>query len=300
MKYPISPEYGFYRHFKPPFGNMTMRLSQLVLKNSGRILKKDKALTIKECITNSNATIRIISPKAYENEILPCILFSHGGGFGFPACGYHYRLAASYAKKAHCTVAFVNYRLMPLYAYPVPLEHTLDALSYIVENAEKLLINSEKIAVYGDSAGGQLAAATAYLAKERYGIELRFQMLIYPVLDESMQTESMRLYCDTPVWNSKLNRRMWDFYFKNGREGYIPLLKADTDRYIPPAYIETAQFDCLHDEGVQYAEKLRGAGVGVILRQTEGTMHGFELYDCETTKKAVAERIDFMNKMFAE
>lgn len=118
-------------------------------------------------------------------------------------------------------------------------------------------------------------------ARDCTDIRLCFQLLIYPVTDSRMQTESIRRGKDTPCWNASLNRRMWRLYLREGdggRPAWAAPMLAERFDGLPPAYLEVEQFDCLHDEGLAYAGALRGAGVPVQVEEVAGTFHGFDVF----------------------
>ncbi|PRX75020.1 alpha/beta hydrolase family protein [Cohnella sp. SGD-V74] len=129
-----------------------------------------------------------------------------------------------------------------------------------------------------------------------------YQLLVYPVTDARQTTESMRQYTDTPMWNAKLNKKMWDLYLKNGVEGpreYASPMEAASLDGLPDAYLEVAEYDCLRDEGIQYAEALRRSGVGVELHRTEGTVHGYDLEEKSgITLESKSRRIEALRKAF--
>lgn len=167
------------------------------------------------------------------------------------------------------------------------------------EHAEFLGIDENDITIAGDSAGGNLAAGVTLLARDKQGPFIRKQMLIYPVLDVLQQTDSMREFAFTPMWNSILNDAMWKIYLKNGDLGMIqyasPIL-ADLSG-LPEAYIETAEYDCLRDEGIQYAEKLLKAGVPVVSHHTLGTVHGYDaVFYSRLMKNMLQNRIAFLKR----
>ena len=126
-----------------------------------------------------------------------------------------------------------------------------------------------------------------------------FQLLIYPVTDTRMCTQSMQLYKDTPVWNARNNRSMWKMYFGKSdidRDTESWLLK-DLPEGLPATYIETAEFDCLHDEALMYGDRLQAMNVSTEYNNTKGTMHGFDETHCDITENAVVKRIDFMKRI---
>jgi len=134
-------------------------------------------------------------------------------------------------------------------------------------------------------------------------INIKFQLLIYPFVDQSMSSESNRKFTDTPMWNSTLSKHMVGGYVSSNEVDefvYASPIEGNLEE-LPPAYIETAEFDCLHDDGVNYAKKLKDAGISVKVNETKGTMHGFDIVQkAPTTRAAVASRIEYMREKFAE
>ena len=177
---------------------------------------------------------------------------------------------------------------------PAAFADACAALRYAWDNAAALGIDRMRLAVGGDSAGGALAAGCAQWARDCAGIGLCFQLLLYPVTDCRMQTDSMRRGRDTPLWNARLNRRMWRLYLRGGAGDHpswaAPILAERFDG-LPPAYVEVEQFDCLHDEGIAYAAALQAAGVSVQVEDVRGTFHGFEVFrKADLMKKQIEAR----------
>ena len=131
---------------------------------------------------------------------------------------------------------------------------------------------------------------------------LAFQMIPYPFLDARNNSDSCKKFTDTPMWNSTLSERIGPMTAvdrSNPSYLYYSPVEAESFDGLPPAYIETAEFDCLHDDGILYAKKLREAGISVTLNETEGTMHGFDIMQkAPTTLKVLKERVSFMKKYF--
>lgn len=235
-------------------------------------------------------------------EKLPCLIYVHGGAFSYKASAYHKKLACIYAVKAKCRVCFPDYHLMPGYPYPAAYEDAVALYRCVMERAEEFGIDRERIGVAGDSAGASIAALICNRYKQENLRQPCVQMLVYPLTDVTMQTDSMKKFSDTPLWNSKNNKRMWFYYCRDlsGEDVYAASpMHSGLPESIPDTYIETAEYDCLHDEGVLYGKRLREAGANVELNETRGTIHG---YDCAiNTKIAVSnikKRIAFLKKGF--
>ena len=233
----------------------------------------------------------------------PCLLYYHGGGFVLPAAPYHYSLAKEYAQRAHCKVLFVDYRLAPRFPFPTAPEDCYSAYVWATANAGALSIDTSRIAVAGDSAGGALATVVCLMAKERGQIMPCGQMLMYPVTGIGMETESMKKYTDTPMCNSRDAEKYDKLYRPDpsaGKVEYASPIQAESLAHLPAAYIETAEFDCLRDGGILYAERLQEFGVPVELHNTEGTMHGFDIVlDSPIVRGCVDRRIAFLKKVFS-
>lgn len=308
MKYPINKEFSPFSHFAPPIRNAKMAgWMGSRMKPPGWVVNNstDGVNITKENIKNfdgADISIFIIEPCEIR-ETTPCLVYYHGGGFFFEGASYHYKLAKQYALECRCRVIFVQYRLAPKHPHPIPAEDCYAALCWTFENAEYLNIDKAKIAVGGDSAGGALAAAVCQMARDRATEMPLFQLLVYPVTDRRMNYESCRKYTDTPMWNAKLSVKMWAGYVPDVNApdiAYASPMEAERFDSLPCAYVETAEFDCLHDEGISYATALKCAGVQVTLNETKGTMHGFDIVEkAPTTQVAIAARIEFMKKCFA-
>lgn len=307
MKYPINKEFSPYSRMTPPIQNAKMAGWMGSKMKPPRWVQKnrDHEVSIKKenikSYDDAEISVVVIDPYGLE-EVSPCLVYYHGGGFLFEGAGYHYKLAKQYALECECRVIFVQYRLAPKNPHPTPAEDCYAALQWTFENAERLKIDQEKIAVGGDSAGGALAAAVCQMARDRGTDMPLFQLLVYPVTDRRMNYDSCRKYTDTPMWNAKLSVKMWQGYVQDENApdiAYASPMEVQSFENLPSAYVETAEFDCLHDEGIAYANALLEAGVSVELNETRGTMHGFDIVqNAETTKAALAARIAFMKKVF--
>lgn len=287
-KYPISKQFGMFSRFTPPWNRAAFSLASVLLKcvpkhAAGVSVKKFKA---------EGVPLIVMLPKCNTGHAkLPCLVYFHGGGMVFRAAPYHYRNAAIYAREAGCAVVMPDYRLAYKCGYPAAHEDCLSALRWTVQNAARLNIDSSRIAVGGDSAGGLLAADTARADGAC------FLFLVYPVLDRRCGTHTMRAYTDTPMWNAALNKEMWQLYLA-GNSDYVSPAECDVG-VLPNAYIETAEFDCLKDEGEEFAAKLASCGRSVTLNSTRGTMHGFDIVkNCDITRAALDKRVEALKAAF--
>ena len=242
----------------------------------------------------------VFSPKG-EDRLIPALLYVHGGAFVYKAAGYQKKLAMIYAKKAPCKVFFPHYHLAPKYPYPAAYEDVLAVYRYIMAHAGALGIDSSRIGVAGDSAGGSIAALLCNRWEKENIQKPCLQMLMYPVTDARMETESMKKYTDTPQWDALANAKMWSFYCGESsklRDSASPMQSRIPDA-MPKTYIEPAEYDCLHDEGVLYGEKLSRAGVEVKMVESKGTYHGYDaVIKAQIVKDHIKKRISFLKEGF--
>lgn len=231
----------------------------------------------------------------------PCLIYYPGGGFVFPGAPYHYTLAKQYAVKANCRVLFVQYRLAPTYRFPVPVDDCYGAYCWAIDNAKKLQINSQKIAIGGDSAGGMLTAMVSICARKNGNIMPCAQMMVYPVTDQRGDTESMRKFTHTPMCNSRDIQKYLNLCMPKNKEQFdmVSPMEEDDLSSLPMAYIETAEFDCLRDDGINYADRLQKAGISTRLYNTVGTMHGFDfITSSPVVQECVNKRVEFLTEAF--
>ena len=177
------------------------------------------------------------------------------------------------------------------------------ALNWVVENAARLGVDRTRIAVGGDSAGGALAAGVAQKCRDEQLTRLCGQLLIYPVLDHRCSTKSATDFVDVPVWNAISNRRMWAMYLKRVTAVDLPAYAAPglgDANGLPRTYIETAEFDPLRDEGLNYAKRLAACGNSPTLNETCGTIHGYDaIAKNEIAIASMQKRIVFLKSAFA-
>ena len=246
-------------------------------------------------------TLEYCPPDIKEGEKAPAVVFYHGGAYLFPALPYHYRLAAMVAERTGARVFLPMYDLAPKYNPPTQIKEGLEIYRYLLANEERYGIDVKHVAVMGDSSGGTISAAVCLLCRDE-GIQAPAgQALLYPSLDTRGNTESMEKYTDVPVVNSDAIRSYMRIIRSDKEEGvrfYTSPAEAGSFEGLPPAYIETAEFDALHDEGIEYADLLKKAGCEVILNETKGTVHSFDMAkDSNVVKDAVDKRTGFLNSV---
>jgi acetyl esterase len=220
--------------------------------------------------------VRLYRPNATAR--LPLIVYFHGGGFVLCDLDSHDALCRSIANATGFAVASVAYRLAPETRFPEPLEDCYAALVALVARADEWGFDPARVAVCGDSAGGNLAAAVALLARDRKGPRLRHQGLVYPVTDAACDTDSMRELATGYMLSRESMQGFWNCYLArpaDAADGRASVLRVRDLSGLPPATVVTAELDPLRDEGEAYADRLRDAGVPVVGRRYLGMIHGF-------------------------
>ena len=307
-KYCYNRDLMAFSHLNPPVILPLLPFMQFFMKGFYLTDLPDKALTKKtlEIPLEKGGHIKALCycPKDRENEKLPCIIFYHGGGFVYNAAPHHFTLAKNLAKAVGARVIFPDYRLAPKYPFPAAANDALDTYAYILSNADELGIDRKRIALCGDSAGGNLAAVTCLAAKEKGMAMPAAQMLLYPFVDDDTESESMKEFTDTPMCNTKAAVKYKKAYIPDGiavRPELFSAVDAPDLSGLPEAYIETAEFDCLHDGGVKYSERLRKSGTEATLFETKGTMHGYDIATkSEIYALCMKKRTEFFKRIFAD
>lgn len=210
---------------------------------------------------------------------LPALVYFHGGGFVICNLDTHDRLCRNLANESGCVVVSVDYPLSPEHKFPAAVEDAYAATRYVAEHATEFGVDSSRIAVGGDSAGGNLATVVALLARDRGGPPLKFQLLIYPLVDfDDNDSPSMREYEHDHFLTREFMDWCFESYLGSKEDRHAPHaspLHASDLRGLPAAMILTAECDPLRDQGEAYARKLQSAGVAVELKRYEGMIHPF-------------------------
>jgi acetyl esterase len=220
--------------------------------------------------------VRVYTPDTQGPH--PALVFFHGGGFVIGSIGTHDATCRALTNSARCVVVSVDYRLAPEHPFPAAPEDCYAAASWVAKNAAELGVDGERVAVGGDSAGGNLAAVVAQLARERGHPRLVHQLLIYPVTNHSFETKSYAENAEGYLLEREMMRWFWNHYLANELDGADPKaspLRGTDLSGLAPATVLTAEFDPLRDEGEAYAERLREAGVPTVHTRYRGMIHGF-------------------------
>lgn len=295
----------------PPLYTLRYEDARAVLAKaqSGPTPRPDADVTDLEvpCKPAGKVELRIVRPKG-ATGVLPAVLYLHGGGWVMGDKNTHDRLVREIAAGTGAAVIFVNYTPSPEAQYPVPLQQAYAALKYIVKNAAALKLDAEKIAVAGDSVGGNMSAALTILCKQKRGPRLCFQMLLYPVTDAAFNTPSYKTFSDGPWLTRKAMKYFWNAYAPERKARAeitaSPLRATLKDlKGLPPAFVITDANDVLRDEGEAYAARLDEAGVPVTQVRYGGTIHDFLMLDAlaETlpAREALAQVCAVLKKALA-
>ena len=220
--------------------------------------------------------IRVYTPKG--DSPLPVLVFFHGGGWVICDLDTHDSVCRALTNAAGCIVVSVDYRLAPEHKFPAAADDAFAATEWVVEHAVKIAGDPSRVAVAGDSAGGNLAAVVAQMAKDRGGPRLAFQLMVYPVTDYNFDTASHRENAEGYMLTTAAMKWFWNHYLPDEKAGLDPQaspLRADDLSGLPPALVITAEFDPLRDEGEAYAARLADAGVPAKSTRYDGMIHGF-------------------------
>lgn len=231
----------------------------------------------------TDVPVRIYWPPIEQHENLPVVVSYHGGGWAVGDLDTHDAAARDHALGAEAIVVSVDYRLAPEHPFPAGIDDSWAALRWVGDHAAELGGDPARIAVAGDSAGGNISAVMAQLARDSGGPQLIFQLLWYPATTSDPTLPSMTENADAPVLDSVAIAAFLHWYLPEGTEvgdpATLPATLAPANSVdlsdLPPAYIATAEHDPLRDDGARYAELLSAAGVSVELHNSPTLVHGF-------------------------
>lgn len=256
---------------------------------------RDEWLTVEGGPTGS-VEVRVVRP-VDDAEVLPVVLYLHGAGWVFGNAHTHDRLVRELAVGAGAAVVFPEYDLSPEARYPTAIEQAWAVARWVVEHGSEHGLDATRLAVAGDSVGGNMAAALTLMAKERGDVPLVQQVLFYPVTDAAFDTESYQQFATGYFLRRDAMQWFWDQYTDDdGARTEITTspLRATVEQLagLPPALVVTAEADVLRDEGEAYANRLRAAGVPVVATRYQGVIHDFVMLNALRSTPAAQAAID--------
>ena len=239
---------------------------------------EDRALVCPGAGREGVVPVRVYHPAGAETPAA-CVMYIHGGGFVLGSLDSGDQIASGIAEQVGAVVFSVDYRLAPEHPFPAGPEDCYAALRHISENASKFDVDAERIAMWGDSAGGNLTVATCMLARDRGGPKIAAQAVVYPTLIDRPVSRSHREYADSPGLGADFMERAWNAYLGKKRDDVspyaTPLAEASDLAGLPPAHVHIAHYDPLADDGRDYVRRLLDAGVDAELHCARDMIHGF-------------------------
>ena len=295
----------------PPVYTLTPQAARegLVKAQSGpidlpRVTIVDRTLNIGP---TGQTRIRVIRPEK-TNGTLPVVVYFHGAGWVMGDTQTHDRLVRELAVGAQAAVVFVDYDRSPENRFPVAIEQDYAVLDYVAKHPKEFNVDASRLAIAGDSVGGNMTAVISLLAKERKGPAIKAQLLFYPVTDASMSNGSYQTFANGPLLTKPAMAWFWDAYLPDveaRKHVHVSPLNASSEQLtgLPPALIITAENDVLRDEGEAYARKLSAAGVTVTATRYNGTVHDFVMLNAlagtPAARAAIAQANSFLRDALA-
>jgi len=268
-----------------PLEQLSPAAARAVLTGAQESVKFDYAdITVTEKTINADGQsirIHIVKP-AHTNGILPVFMFFHGGGWVLGDFPTHQRIVRDIVTGSGAAAVFVNYTPSPEAQYPVAINEAYAATKWVAGHGEEIGVDGKRLAVAGNSVGGNMAAVVALMAKDKKGPEIKLQVLLWPVTDASFETESYNKFATGRFLTKNMMKWFWDNYTTDPNERkeiYASPLQATTEQLkgLPAAFVEVAENDVLRDEGEAYARKLDEAGVNVTAVRFNGMIHDWGL-----------------------
>lgn len=251
-------------------------------------------------ITASGLSIKlyIVRPAGKKDVVLPAFMFFHGGGWVLGDFATHQRFVRDLVVYSGTVAVFVEYSRSPEVKYPVAINEAFAATEWVSAHGAEIGVDGKRLAVVGNSAGGNIAAATALMASHKKGPALKFQLLFWPVTNADFETVSYLQYAEERFLTRNMMKWFWNHYIGNAEqraEIYAAPLQATADQVkgLPPTLVQTAENDVLRDEGEAYARKLDEAGVPVTLMRVQGMIHDYGLLNPLATLPAVQSALRY-------
>ncbi|TWV99899.1 alpha/beta hydrolase [Chitinophaga pinensis] len=268
-----------------PLETLSPKDAREVLVGAQKSVKVDiSGISVTEkTITQDGQTVKlhIVRPEAAKG-ILPVFMFFHGGGWVLGDFPTHLRLVRDLVVSSGAAAVFVDYTPSPEAHYPVAINQAYAATKWVAANGKEINVDSKRLAVAGNSVGGNMAAVVALMAKEKGGPAIKLQVLLWPVTDANFETGSYNQYAEQRFLTKNLMKWFWDNYTTDAnqrKEIYASPLQATAEQLkgLPPALVQVAENDVLRDEGEAYARKMDAAGVNVTLVRYDGAIHDYGL-----------------------
>lgn len=274
-----------------PLEQMAPKDARAVLVGAQASVKVDlSGVTFTEkVITQDGQSIKLnIVRPANVKGVLPVFMFFHGGGWVLGDFPTHQRMVRDLVVESGAVAVFVNYTPSPEAHYPVAINQAYAATKWVAKNGKQIGVDGKRLAVTGNSVGGNMAAVVALMAKDKKGPSIKLQVLFWPVTNAYFETESYNLFGKDRFLTKNLMMWMWDNYTTDAnqrKEIYASPLQATVEqlRGLPTALIQTAENDILRDEGEAYARKLDEAGVKVTATRFNGMIHDWGLLNVIST-----------------
>ena len=242
-------------------------------------------------VDGQDIKLTIVRPAGVKGT-LPAFMFFHGGGWVLGDYPTHERLVRDLVAGSGAVAVFVNYTPSPEAHYGVAIKQAYDATAWVAAHGKEIHVDGQRLAVAGNSVGGNMAAVVALMAKDKGGPALRFEALLWPVTDANFETASYNQFANDHFLTKGMMQWFWDSYTSDAaqrKEIYAAPLQASVEQLkgLPPTLIETAEFDVLRDEGEAYGHKLNAAGVDVTSVRYGGMIHDFGLLNVVSQVPAV-------------
>jgi acetyl esterase/lipase len=266
-----------------PMEQLTPADARAVLVGAQSSVKIDlpKADVTERTISSDGQTVKLMVVRpAGVMGTLPVFMFFHGGGWVIGDFPTHERLVRDLVAGSGAAAVFVDYDRSPEARYPVAINQAYAATKWVAAHGNEIGVDGGRLAVVGNSVGGNMAAVVSLMAKDRGTPNIRHQVLFWPVTNASFDTASYQQFAEGHFLTRNMMRWFWDSYTTDAQERndvYASPLQATNERLqgLPPAFVLTAEMDVLRDEGEAYARKLDGAGVDVTATRYNGMIHDF-------------------------
>lgn len=268
-----------------PMEQMTPQEARAVLTGAQSSVKVDVSgvdVTEKTITADGSPLLLHIVRPAGVKGTLPVFVFIHGGGWVLGDFPTHQRFVRDLVVNSGAVAVFVNYTPSPEAQYPVAINQAYAALKWVAENGSEIEVDGKRLAIVGNSVGGNMAAVVALMAKDKKGPAIKLQVLFWPVTDASFDTGSYHEFATQRFLTRNMMMWFWDNYTKNADDRaqiYASPLRASLEQLkgLPPALVQVAENDVLRDEGDAYARKMDEAGVPVTLVRYQGMIHDYGL-----------------------